>query len=137
MVDAAEAGGCASFAECARRRRGASLERSGAPEVIAKHPASDSISEPVTEAEVSPRAPNATDATPSRRYITLLHRVAGVNAALLIAAVVAATLVFGPRKLSSLAVHAEVLAPVEDPVRGRFGQRLAAVNAASHWVLHR
>jgi hypothetical protein len=137
MVDASEAGGCASFAECARRRRGASLERSGAPEVIAKHPASDSISEPVTEAEVSPRAPNATDATPSRRYITLLHRVAGVNAALLIAAVVAATLVFGPRKLSSLAVHAEVLAPVEDPVRGRFGAATRRGECGIPSVLHR
>jgi hypothetical protein len=105
--------------------------------VIAKHPASDSISEPVTEAEVSPRAPNATDATPSRRYITLLHRVAGVNAALLIAAVVAATLVFGPRKLSSLAVHAEVLAPVEDPVRGRFGAATRRGECGIPSVLHR
>ena len=75
--------------------------------MIAKHPASDSISEPVTEADVSPRALNATDATSSRRYIALLHRVAGVNAALMIAAVVAATLVFAPPKFS-LAARAEV-----------------------------
>jgi hypothetical protein len=105
--------------------------------VIAKHPATDPISEPVTDAGVSPRALNPTDATPSRRYIALLHGVAGVNAALMIAAVVAATLVFGPRKRSSLALHAALLAPVEGPVRGRLGQRLAAVNAASRWVLHR
>jgi hypothetical protein len=67
----------------------------------AKHPASDSISEPVTEADVSPRAANRTDATSSRRYIALLYRVAGANAALKMAAVVAATLVFAPPKFSS------------------------------------
>jgi hypothetical protein len=93
--------------------------------MIAKHPASDAISEPLAEADLSPRAPGATDSTPGRRYITLLRGVAGVNAALVLAAVVAATSASAPRKLSLLAV------------RGRLGQRVAAVNAASRWVLHR
>jgi hypothetical protein len=60
--------------------------------VITKHPAGDPISEPVGKADLSPRAPGATGWTPSRRYIALLRGVAGVNAALVLAAVVAATM---------------------------------------------
>lgn len=76
-----------------------------------KHNARNRASEPVTEAgALAPRAFNRTDAPPTRRYIPLLHRVAGVNAALLIAAVVATTMVLAPRKFSWLAVDAEALA---------------------------
>ena len=76
-----ETGGWESIAEwteSGRRRRGESIERSGALEVTgAKHPASDSISEPV-EADVSPRAANGTTLRPaaatSRSFIAWAHR---------------------------------------------------------------
>jgi two-component system, NarL family, sensor histidine kinase UhpB len=47
-------------------------------------------------------------AAPRRRYLPLFHRVAGINALLLIIAVIVTVLVLAPRKSSSFAVDREV-----------------------------
>jgi two-component system sensor histidine kinase UhpB len=46
---------------------------------------------------------------PPRRYLPLVYRVAGINAALLVAAVVVTLLVLAPRKLSSFALDEAVI----------------------------
>src|SRR5471032_1816385 len=52
---------------------------------------------------------NSVPATPRRRYLPLLHRVAGLNAILLVLAVVATIVVLDPTRVSSFRVDGEIV----------------------------
>ncbi len=53
--------------------------------------------------------PSGAPGVPRRRYVPLLHRVAAINALLLVAAVTVTALVLAPSKISVLALDGEVL----------------------------
>src|SRR5947208_1603226 len=59
-------------------------------------------------AELSPHRRPETERVPQRRYVPLLQRVAGINAALVVVAVVVTILVLAPGKVSSLALDEEL-----------------------------
>jgi two-component system sensor histidine kinase UhpB len=56
--------------------------------------------------------PSASKPAPTRRYVPLLHRIAGINSLLVVAAVAVTIAVLAPGKVSPLALDVEVVAVV-------------------------